>query len=147
MARPEKINPAVWQTPREIRLRVRYAETDQMGVVYYSHYAVYCEVARTEWIRSIGLTYAFMEREMGILLPVRSFRITYHRPARYDDELRILTWLAEAPSTRLHFQHHILRAEELLAEAEVVLIFIQKDTWRPCRPPAPFYEALARASY
>lgn len=146
MARPEKVNTAIWQVPHEVRLRVRYAETDQMGVVYYAHYGVYCEVARTEWLRRLGMTYAEMETHMGIMLPVRRFTITYHRPARYDDELRILTWLGEEPGTRLLFQHRILREEELLAEAEVLLIFVDKKTWRPCRPPEAFYEALAVAN-
>ncbi|MCS6895072.1 MAG: acyl-CoA thioesterase [Bacteroidia bacterium] len=146
MARSEEIKPLLWQTPHEVRLRVRYAETDQMGVVYYAHYAVYCEVARTEWLRRLGLTYAEMEAEMGVMLPVRRFSITYHRPARYDDELRIESWLSEPPATRLHFQHRIYRSEELLAEAEVLLIFVDKKTWRPCRPPQAFYEALAEAN-
>ncbi|MEN3041640.1 MAG: thioesterase family protein [Bacteroidia bacterium] len=145
MVSPEEINPLVWQTPHEIRLRVRYAETDQMGVVYYAHYAVYCEVARTEWLRRLGLTYAEMEAQMGVMLPVRRFSITYHRPARYDDELRIQSWLSKAPDTRLSFQHRIYRLDELLAEAEVVLIFVDKATWRPCRPPRAFYEALVEA--
>lgn len=146
MARTEKITSPFWQVPHEVRLRVRYAETDQMGVVYYAHYAVYCEVARTEWLRRLGMTYAEMEAKMGILLPVRHFSITYHRPARYDDELRLETWLKEPPSTRLHFQHKIYRERELLAEAEVLLIFIDRSSWRPCRPPEAFYEALAQAA-
>lgn len=144
MAGTEEITPPLWQVPHEVRLRVRYAETDQMGVVYYAHYAVYCEVARTEWLRRLGMTYAEMEANMGILLPVRRFSITYHRSARYDDELRIETWLGEPPGTRLHFQHRIYREAELLAEAEVLLIFIDRKSWRPCRPPDAFYEALAQ---
>ncbi|MCS7161848.1 MAG: acyl-CoA thioesterase [Bacteroidia bacterium] len=146
MAGPEEVEKPFWAQPHEVRLRVRYAETDQMGVVYYAHYAVYCEVARTEWLRRFGLTYAEMERTMGILLPVRHFRITYHRPARYDDELRLETRLLAPPQTRLHFHHAIYRATELLAEAEVVLVFIDRHSWRPCRPPQAFYEALALAN-
>ncbi|MCX7606371.1 MAG: acyl-CoA thioesterase [Bacteroidia bacterium] len=144
MVSPEKINKDLWEVPHETRIRVRYAETDQMGVVYYAHYAVYCEIARTEWIRRLGLTYAEMEEKMGILLPVRQFSITYHRPARYDEELRIHTWLRQPPSTKLFFQHHLYREKELLAEAEVLLIFISRETWRPCRPPEAFYAALAQ---
>jgi acyl-CoA thioester hydrolase len=125
---------------------VRYAETDQMGVVYYAHYAVYCEIARTEWIRRLGLTYAEMEEKLGILLPVRHFSITYHRPARYDDHLRIETWLGEPPTRKLVFHHRLYREAELLAEAHVVLVFISRDTWRPCRPPEAFYAALLAAS-
>ncbi len=142
MVSPEEIDPAIWRTPRETLVRVRYAETDQMGVVYYGHYAVYCEMARTEWIRSFGLTYAQIEA-MGFLLPVRRFCITYHRPARYDDLIRIETWLGEPPNTKLFFHHRLYREEELLAEAEVLLLFVSKATWRPCRPPEAFYAALA----
>lgn len=128
----------------QTRLRVRYSETDQMGVVYYSRYAEYCEVARTEWIRHLGLTYAWIERELGLLLPVRHFSIDYHRPAYYDDELSIYTWLPTPPSTKLAFSHLICRGEEVLAEARVLLIFISAQTWRPTRPPEAFYAALAQ---
>ncbi|MCS7152948.1 MAG: acyl-CoA thioesterase [Bacteroidia bacterium] len=146
MVSSTEVKKPFWQVPHEVRLRVRYSETDQMQVVYYAHYAVYCEVARTEWLRRLGLTYAEMEEKMGVLLPVRHFSITYHRPARYDDELRIETQLAEPPGTRLHFRHKIYRDSLLLAEAEVLLVFTNKFTWRPCRPPEAFYEALAQVS-
>ena len=146
MALPEKIDPRVWQLPRETRVRVRYAETDQMGVVYYTHYGIYSEIARTEWIRSFGLTYAELEQRWKVMLPVRSFAIQYHRPARYDDEIVIRTWLSEPPGTKLFFAHQLYRAEELLAEAQVLLIFVSKEIWKPCRPPDVFYAALAQAN-
>ncbi len=128
----------------QTRLRVRYSETDQMGVVYYSRYAEYCEVARTDWIRHLGLSYARIERELGVLLPVRHFAIDYHRPAYYEDELLIYTWLPTPPGTKFTFEHLICRGEEILAEARVLLIFISAETWRPCRPPEAFYAALAQ---
>lgn len=146
MAKSEEIASPIWQVPHEVRLRVRYAETDQMGVVYYAHYAVWCEIGRTEWIRRFGLTYAQMEAEMGVLLPVRHFSITYHRPARYDEEIRVYTSLKEPPTRKLVFLHRIYREADLLAEAEVVLVFIQRGTWRPCSPPEAFYAALLAVS-
>ncbi|MCS7188278.1 MAG: thioesterase family protein [Bacteroidia bacterium] len=146
MASTEEIALPTGGRPHETRVRVRYAETDQMGIVYYAHYAVYCEIARTEWIRSMGLSYAQLEKEFKIMLPVRHFSIIYHHPARYDDEIVIKTWLAEPPSVKLRLKHQLYRENTLLAEAEVILIFVDKASWRPCRPPKIFYAALAQAS-
>jgi len=148
MARPEEKIAALqpWQHLHRTQVRVRYSETDQMGVVYYGRYAEYCEIARTEWIRALGLPYARMEQEMGILLPVRAFQITYHAPARYDDLLTLYTWITEMPTNRITFAHAIYKegAEPtLIAEAQVTLVFVSAETWRPCRPPQAFYEALA----
>lgn len=148
MARPEEKIAALqpWQHLHITRVRVRYSETDRMGVVYYGCYAEYCEIARTEWIRALGLPYARMEQELGILLPVRAFQITYHAPARYDDLLTLYTWITEMPTTRITFAHAIYREDIepiLIAEAQVTLVFVNAETWRPCRPPQAFYEALA----
>lgn len=113
MARPEeKIGSlAPWQHLHITQVRVRYSETDQMGVVYYGRYAEYCEIGRTGWIRALGLPYAQMEKEWGVLLPVRSFQITYHAPARYDDLLTIYTWITEKPTSRITFGHAIYQEE------------------------------------
>ncbi len=148
MARPEEkiatLEP--WQHPHTTQVRIRYSETDQMGVVYYGRYAEYCEIARTEWIRALGFPYARMEQEWGILLPVRSFQIVYHAPARYDDILTLYTWITEWPTTKITFAHKIYRDGSepvLIAEAQVILVFVSRQTWRPCRPPRAFYDALA----
>ena len=149
MARPEAkiagLEP--WQNLHLTQVRVRYSETDQMGVVYYGRYAEYCEIARTEWIRALGLPYAQMEKEWGILLPVRTFQITYHAPARYDEVLTIHTWITHPPTSKITFAHAIYKEGPealLIAEAQVTLVFVSAQTWRPCRPPAAFYEALAK---
>jgi acyl-CoA thioester hydrolase len=145
MARPEETIGALapWQRLHQTQVRIRYSETDQMGIVYYGRYAEYCEIARTEWIRALGLTYAEMERSWGLLLPVRTFHISYHRPARYDDLLTIYTWLTQPITARIAFAHAFYHRTELIAEAQVTLVFINAQTWRPCRPPEAFYVALA----
>ncbi len=126
-------------------LRPRYAETDQMGMVYYGRFAEYFEVARTECIRSIGVAYSELEKKHNILLPVRELRIKYLKPARYDDELTIKTFIREFPAIRIRFEHKIYnRKEELLTEGFVELVFVNKQTGKPCRPPAFFIELLRK---
>ncbi|MFM7728720.1 MAG: acyl-CoA thioesterase, partial [Flavobacteriales bacterium] len=95
-----------------IFLRVRYAETDRMGYVYYGNYATYFEVARVETLRAIGITYKSLEDE-GILLPVVDFRIRYFAPAHYDDEICITCAITEMPSARIRFQYQTHRGETL----------------------------------
>ena len=119
-----------------IQLRVRYAETDQMGYVYYGNYAAYYEVARTEAFRTLGLPYADMEAA-GVMLPVLEFGIRYHRPARYDDllSLRIsLSKLPTASSIRFEVETHN-EAGELLNTGFTTLVFAAKATGRPVRIP------------
>jgi acyl-CoA thioester hydrolase len=120
----------------ETTQRVRYAETDQMGVVYYGHYAQYFEVGRAEAIRHLGLTYREIE-EAGVLMPVTELQVTYIRPARYDDLLSIRTILPEMPDARILFQHEIRNeAGKLLASGKVQLAFVDRDTLRSTRAPA-----------
>lgn len=122
-------------------IRVRYAETDQMGFVYYGNYATYFEVARVETLRSIGVTYRSLE-ENGILLPVVRFQINYAAPANYDDELHIKTMIRELPSVRMKFEYHTYRGETLLNEAETELVFTDAITKKPMRCPAHLSEIL-----
>ena len=119
----------------ETRIRVRYSETDQMGVVYYGHYAQYFEVGRAEAIREMGWTYKQLE-ETGILMPVVSLQVRYHRPARYDDLLLVRTQVNEPPARLITFSSMIFNDEGVhLTSGEVSLTFIDKKTGRPC--PAP----------
>jgi acyl-CoA thioester hydrolase len=99
------------QKAARVRLRVRYAETDQMGVVYHANYLVWFEVGRTELLRTFGWTYREMEAA-GYSLPVISVVCQYHRPARYDDELEIVTTGAFLSPVRLAFDYEILRGDE-----------------------------------
>jgi len=122
-------------------LRVRYAETDRMGYVYYGNYAVYFEMARVETLRSLGITYKSLEDE-GVLLPVADYAIRYHKPAYYDDELRIETTISEMPGVRIKFQYRTYRGDELLNTASTDLVFVDKSTSKPMRCPLDVFEAM-----
>jgi len=126
----------------ELKVRVRYSETDRMGYVYYGNYASYFEVGRVEMIRSLGFSYKKMEDE-GVALPVLDFNIRYFKPAFYDDELRIEVEMRDLPRARIQFYYKTYNQEgELLNEAETTLVFINTETKRPCMAPASFVEAL-----
>ncbi len=119
----------------EISFRVRYGETDQMGVVYHGKYADYLEIGRTEWLRSFGITYKQMEEE-GIILPVIHLQIDYKKSAKYDDLLTIETRLHKKPMIKIAFDYKIYNeSRELLAEAHTVLAFMNKDTMKPVKCP------------
>lgn len=124
-------------------LRVRYAETDKMGYVYYGTYAQYFEVGRVETLRSLGLSYRRMEEE-GVMLPVLDLSVNYHKPAFYDDLLTIRTTITELPSARIRFLYEVRNeAGTLLTEATTTLVFIDRATNRPRRAPATLLEVLA----
>jgi acyl-CoA thioester hydrolase len=113
----------------EVRVRVRYAETDQMGVVYHANYAVWFEVGRVEFIRQLGLDYKSMEREEGCGIAVVDLSIRYRAPARYDDELLVQTRLIAARGAVIRFAYRILREADglLLCEGETVHVVVGKD--------------------
>ena len=119
----------------EIKIRVRYSETDKMGYVYYGNYAAYFEVARVEMLRELGFTYKKMEDD-GILLPVADFHIKYIKPAYYDDELTIVIKITEMPLSKIQFTYETFNQNGvLLNTAETVLVFVDGNTGRPCRSP------------
>ena len=112
----------------EVKIRVRYAETDRMGYVYYGNYATYFEVARVEALRNLGFSYRSLEDE-GIILPVLDFSIRYRRPAYYDDELTIRTIVPEMPAARIKFEYEVLNAAgTVITTAATTLVFIDKNT-------------------
>ena len=128
----------------EARVRVRYAETDQMGVVYHANYLVWFEVGRVEFIRQMGLDYRSMEQEEGALIAVIEARARYKAPARYDDELIIRTHLSSVRGSLVRFTYTILRAGEdaVLCEGETVHMVVGRDMRR--RPmPARYAEHFA----
>ncbi|QIJ90538.1 4-hydroxybenzoyl-CoA thioesterase family active site [Mesoflavibacter sp. HG96] len=128
--------------PDEIEIRVRYAETDQMGVVHHGNYALYLEMARIEWLRKLGISYKNME-ENGIGLPVVSLAINFKKSAVYDDVIKVKTQLKKQPTALVEFEYKLTNQnDELLCTAEVVLAFIDMTTKRPTRPPKYFLEAL-----
>ena len=119
----------------EIKLRVRYGETDQMGFAYYGVYAQYYEVGRVELLRSLGISYKDIEN-MGFALPVVSFNINYKQPALYDDELTVKTTIKDMPSAKITFHYEIFNKESLLINTgHVILVFVNKETRKPCLPP------------
>ncbi|KAF2519381.1 acyl-CoA thioesterase [Flavobacterium salilacus subsp. salilacus] len=126
----------------QIQVRVRYAETDQMGVVYHGNYAQYFEMGRVEWLRNLGLSYRFME-EAGIMLPVVSLTLNFKKPARYDDLLTIKTIFKKQESVKIEFDYEIYNeSDELLTTGNSVLVFVDMKTGRPVVPPDYVKEKL-----
>jgi acyl-CoA thioester hydrolase len=104
----------------ETRLRVRYAETDQMGVVYHANYFIWFEIGRVEYLRQLGFSYRDMEKDDGCFIAVVDARCRYKAPARYDDELIVRTHIRNARESLIHFGYKLLRVTDgaLLAEGE-----------------------------
>lgn len=132
-------NPFIY---REIQLRVRYAETDQMGMVYYGNYAQYFEVGRVEWLREFGISYRSME-ESGILLPVVSLKVNFKKSARYDDLITVRTKLVKTPAATIEFEYEILNeAGHILTTGHTALVFIDAARNRPTRCPQYILDKL-----
>jgi acyl-CoA thioester hydrolase len=124
-------------------IRVRYAETDQMGYCYYGNYASYFEVARVEALRERGVSYKEME-DNGILLPVKKFEIAYHQPAKYDDLLEIRTQIVQLEGVRIAFTYKTYNeAGVLLNEAYTLLVFVSAETQKPMAIPPAIFEQLS----
>ena len=123
-------------------VKVRYAETDQMGFVYHGNYAQYLEIARIEWLQDLGISYKSME-ENGVMLPVHQLEITYKKSARFDDLLRVETSLRNIPTVRIVFDYKIYnQKKELLTIASTELIFVNIQTGRPIKCPDYVLEKL-----
>ena len=127
---------------RRTRVRVRYAETDRMGVVYYANYLIWFEIGRTDWLRETGQSYREMEVD-GVQLPVIEVHCEYRRPARYDDELEIRTRATLLTPVRIRFDYEIVRGDdEMLVVGHTVHAALDLDG-RPCRLPARVRDLLA----
>lgn len=122
----------------ETRLRVRYAETDQSGVVYHAHYLVWLEVGRVELCRDYGFNYRDMEKDADAFLPVTECRVKFRNPARYDDEIIVRTRVQELRSRAISFAYEVRRAndETLLAEGETHHIVMNGQGRAKAFPPA-----------
>jgi acyl-CoA thioester hydrolase len=124
------------------KLRVRYGETDQMGIVYYGNYADYLEQGRTEWLRTLGFSYKFMEAN-NIHLPVVNLNIDYKKPALYDDVITITTMLKEIPSVKIEFYYEIHNQDgQLLITATTTLVFVNSSTKKLRKAPEYLLEKL-----
>ncbi len=126
----------------EFKVRVRYAETDQMGVVYHGNYAQYFEMGRVEWLRNLGLSYSVMEKQ-GVMLPVVSLTLNYKKPARYDDLLTVRTILKKQEGVKIEFDYEIYNEDgQLLTIGNSVLVFVDMKTGRPVLPPEYVRESI-----
>lgn len=131
--------------PNELEFRVRYAETDQMGVVYHANYLIWCEVGRTEFIRvACGMPYAEIER-LGVGLAVSDAALRFHAPARYDDLIRVTTTLGAVRSRTIAFEYLITRASDgaRLVTASTTLVGVDR-TGRTVSLPSSLRESLGR---
>lgn len=124
------------------KLRVRYGETDQMGVVYYGNYAEYLEQGRTEWLRELGFSYKWMEAN-NIHLPVVNLTIDYKKPAYYDDIISITTKLKKTPTVKIEFYYEIHNEkDELLITASTTLVFVNSLTKKLTKAPSYLLDKL-----
>lgn len=128
----------------EIPVRVRYKETDAMGVVHHSNYVNYYEVARTEMLRAHGTTYRELE-ETGVMLPVHEVAMNYFAPAHYDDLLTVKLTMRELPGVKMTFEHEICNERGVLVNTgRVALVFMNAATRRACRAPGWFLDIFRR---
>ena len=125
----------------ETRTRARYAETDQMGVVYYANYLVWMEIGRTELCRAIGVRYADLERDDDILFAVAEAKCRYLLPARYDDEICIAAWVSKAHRRMMEFSYEITSGGAAIARGSTVHIFLNRQ-YKAVSLPAKYHAAF-----
>lgn len=124
------------------KIRVRYADTDQMGYMYYGNYATFFEVGRVEMLRSLGMTYKSME-DSGIIMPVSELKCKYIKPALYDEEITVKVIIEQMPSIRIHFRYELFNEkEELIHLGETTLVFVDKNKNKPCLPSSEFLDKM-----
>ncbi|MDR3189137.1 MAG: acyl-CoA thioesterase [Prevotellaceae bacterium] len=125
------------------KIRVRYGETDKMGVVYHGCYPLYYEEARTEMLRSAGVSYVELEAQ-GVIMPVTEMHVKYLASAYYDDLLTVRVTVKQLPAVRIVFHYQIFNQHnKLINEAELTLVFVNEATRRPCRLPQTLADVLA----
>ncbi|MBI2271335.1 MAG: acyl-CoA thioesterase [Bacteroidetes bacterium] len=128
----------------ETTIRVRYAETDRMGYVYYGNYAQYYEVGRVEALRQLGMSYRVLE-DSGIILPVMDYSVKFLKPAFYDDLLTVKTTVPEIPKVRIKFLYEVYNEKgDKLNEGETTLVFINQKNNKPCAAPVEFMNNIAK---
>jgi acyl-CoA thioester hydrolase len=127
----------------ETEIEVRYAETDQMGVVHHANYVVWFELARTRLCAESGFHYADIEK-MGYLLMVTAVQASYRRPARYGDTVKVACWNDRLGSRGLHFAYEVRKGDEVLVTGATEHIWVEMATGKPCRMPEPLREPFRR---
>ena len=126
----------------ETFVKVRYAETDQMGVVHHGNYPQYLEIARIDWLDSLGVSYKSMEEE-GIMLPVFELNLKYHKPITFNENLKIETRLRETPNVKIIFDYSIFNeGGEKVTSATSILVFMDSKTRKPIRCPQYIHDKL-----
>lgn len=126
----------------ETFVKVRYAETDQMGVVHHGNYPQYLEIARIDWLESLGISYKSMEEE-GVMLPVFELNLKYHKPVTFHEDLRVETRLRELPNVKITFDYRVFNSNgEKVTSATSVLVFMDAKTRKPIRCPEYILERL-----
>ena len=127
----------------EYQLRVRYADTDQMGYVYYGKYPAFYEIGRVEALRALGMSYKALEAQ-GIMMPVIDLKARYLKPAYYDELLTLTTKIIKMPSVRIFFEYEIFNENrELLHASATTLVFVNRENMRPCRAPEQMIAVLS----
>lgn len=124
----------------ESQIRVRYAETDAMGIVHHRHFLTWFELARIEMMDNVGLPYRDLEKE-GALMPVLEVHSKLLKPAYFDDRLTIKLWVNERPRVKLKVEYKVLRGEEILITGETLHAFINREG-KPIRPPQSFMKVM-----
>lgn len=128
-------------------IRVRYAETDQMGVVHHGNYAQYLELARIEWLEQFDVLYSTMEKE-GVMLPVYELSFKFSRPAKFGDVLKVDTNLRELPGAKIIFDYKIYNQEKImLSSASSTLVFMDAKSKRPMKCPEYILEKLRKLDF
>lgn len=130
-----------------INIRIRYGETDQMGIVYHGNYAHFFEVGRTEWLRSLGTSYKQLEKS-GIMLPVVSLQANFKKSAFYDEIITVNTYLKKTPSVKIDFDYEITnKNKDILCTGNTVLVFVNATTMKPTRCPEFILEKLTELKF
>ena len=124
-------------------IEVRYAETDQMGVVHHANYVIWFELARTRLCATSGFHYADIEK-MGYLLMVTGVQVSYRRPAHYGDTVQVVCWNDRLGSRGLHFAYEVRKGDEVLVTGATEHIWVETATGRPCRLPEPLREPFRK---
>jgi len=124
------------------QIKVRYAETDQMGVVHHANHALYLEISRLDWLEQLGFSYATMEQE-GIKLPVVSLSVNYKLPLYFEELITVECVLTQAPSAKMVFDYEIYNSKgQLAATASTILVFVDMKTNKPIKCPDAILKAL-----
>lgn len=127
----------------EFLYKIRYAETDQMGIVHHSNYLLYMEQARIEWLEKKGVNYAKLEAQ-GIMLPVFNITIDYKRPLRFGEEVRVVVKRGDMHGVRIGFDYKLYNTrDELVVKAQVILVFTSAVSRKPIKCPPELYDILA----